>query len=106
MFLKYEGLLAGKMRAVLAEEYGLKGKTLCVICKCDSVDDANKKANACGLDSKWFTPGCCEEMREEKLREYYGANLLSLLDKSEMAVCVDGKNFLAVDSEMRDRLLR
>ena len=102
MFLRQEKLLEGKMRTMLAEEYGMQGKTVSIICKCDSADDANKKAMANGLGSRWFTPGCCEEVRTEEC----GVNLLGALEKSDMAVCVDGNNFLAIDNEMRDFLLR
>ena len=106
MFLKHEGRLEEKMLTVLAEEYKLKGDAACIICKCDSMNDANSKAIANGLGGKYFAPGCCEEVSEEKMRAQYGLNLLGLLDKAEMAVCVDGKNFLAIDSEMRDKLLK
>lgn len=106
MLLKQESLLEGKMRAVMAEEYGRQGKTVCIICKCNSVEEANKKAIASGLGDKWFAPGCCEEVRIEQLCEEYGVSLLGLLEKSDMVVCVDGKNFLSFDNEMRDYLLR
>jgi|GEM_PF-1374048 len=98
--LSAERALEGKMKSVLME-LGCKGDTVRIICKCDSQEDANSKAEQLGLGSRWFVPECCEEARGNE-----GLNLLNVLKDNDMALCVDGKNFLAIDSEVRDMLLR
>ena len=94
--LRSERLLEGKMKAVM-QEFGYTGGKASVICKCESQDDANKKATTQGLGSRWFLPECCEEVRDK--------DGLELLQKTEMAVCVDGTNYLNID-DIRDKLLR
>ena len=95
-----ERALEGKMKSVL-RELGCKGDRVRIICKCESREDAGNKAEHYGLGSRWFVPECCEEVRGE-----LGVSLLNVLKDADMAFCVDGKNFLAVDSAVRDMLLR
>ena len=95
-----ERALEGKMKSVLME-LGHKGDNVRVVCKCDSMEDANRKAEQSGLGSRWFLPDCCEEVRAEQ-----GVNLLNALRETDMAVCIDGNNFLAIDSDVRDMLLK
>jgi len=98
VILGSERALNGKMKAVM-QEFGYKGGNARVICKCKSADDANNKAKRSGLGDRWFMPDCCIETHEK-----YAVDLL--VDEVEMAICVDGKNFLAIDSDIRDKLLR
>jgi len=100
LVLSSERALEGKMKAVMME-LGHKGDTARIACKCDSMDDAEKKAQGYGLGSRWFVPECCEEVRGER-----SVNLLGALKDADMAVCLDGTNFLAIDSDIRDMLLR
>jgi len=95
-----ERLLEGKLKAVMME-FGHKSDKARVVCKCESMQDANKKAERFGLGSKWFKPECCEEARSED-----EVDLLNVLKDSDMAICMDGNNFLSIDSEIRDKLLR
>ena len=92
--------LEGKMKSVLME-FGCKGDNVRIICKCESIEEAGKIAEQSGLGSRWFIPGCCEEVRSEQ-----GVSLLSILKNTDMAFCVDGKNYLAADSDVREMLLR
>ena len=98
--LSSERALEGKMKSVM-RELGCKGDRVRIICKCESYEDANRKAEQAGLGNRWFLPECCEEIRGEQ-----GINLLSVLKDTDMAVCVDGMNFLAIDSDVRELLLR
>jgi len=98
IILGSERALNSKMEAIL-KEFKPVGGRIKVICKCESIDDANKKAKKAGLGDRWFVPDCCVEVREK-----YAVDLLK--DGVDMAICVDGKNFLAVDNEMREMLLR
>jgi hypothetical protein len=96
MRYKSELLLDSKMRAVMAE-FGYTGGNATVICKCGSPKEANEMAQRAGLGSKWFMPDCCEEVKEDEG--------LDLFPDSDMAICVDGTNFLNV-ADIRDALLR
>ena len=98
--LSSERALEGKMKSVLME-LGCKSDKVRIVCKCESMEDANAKAEQFGLGSRWFVPECCEEIRSEN-----GVNLLNALQNAEMAFCIDGNNFLAIDSDVRDMLLR
>jgi len=93
-----ERALNGKMKAVM-QEFGYTGGTAKVICKCKSADDAKDKTKKAGLGDRWFMPDCCVEVRGK-----YAVDLL--VNDVEMAICVDGKNFLAIDNDIRDRLLK
>ena len=93
-----ESALDAKMAAIMVE-FGYNGGKARVICKCESIDDANQKAKKAGLGDKWFEPDCCVEVREKNAVDF-------LNDSVDMAICVDGKNFLAIDSEIREKLLR
>ena len=98
LILGSERALNGKMQAVMSE-FGYTGGNAKVICKCESAEDAGEKAKQAGLGSRWFMPDCCVEVREK-----HAVDLL--VNQVEMAICVDGKNFLSIDNDMRDRLLR
>ncbi|MCL2367292.1 MAG: hypothetical protein FWC75_09700 [Oscillospiraceae bacterium] len=98
IILGSERALNSKMEAVL-KDFAPSGGKVKVICRCQSMDDANKKAKTVGLGDRWFMPDCCAEVREK-----YAVDLLK--DDVEMAICVDGNNFLAIDSDVRDMLLR
>jgi hypothetical protein len=91
-----EQLLQGKMKAAM-QEFGYTGGKACVICKCETQSEANKKAKMNGLGSRWFLPGCCEEVHDK--------DGLNLFTETDMAVCVDGKNYLEIE-DIRDKLLR
>ena len=91
-----ERMLEEKMKAVM-REFGYTGGKVSVVCKSDSPKEANEKAKSAGLGSMWFLPESCEEIRDE--------GGLELFQKTEMAVCVDGENFLNVE-DIRERLLR
>ena len=93
-----EKALEGKM-AVIMSEFGYNGGKARVICKCESAKDANQKAKIAGLGDKWFVPDCCAEVREKNAVDF-------LKDDVDMAICVDGKSFLAIDSDIREKLLR
>ena len=94
-----ERALDGKMKAVM-NEFGYTGGKAKIICKCESAGEANEKAKNAGLGSRWFLPDCCAEIRESQAINLLAGNGV------EMAVCVDGKNYLAIDSDIRERLLR
>jgi hypothetical protein len=98
IILGSERALNGKMQAVMSE-FGYTGGKAKVVCKCQSATDANQKAKQAGLGSRWFLPDCCVQANEK-----HAIDLLK--NDVEMAICVDGKNFLAIDSDIRDRLLR
>ncbi|MCL2618493.1 MAG: hypothetical protein FWD98_05520 [Defluviitaleaceae bacterium] len=100
LVLSSERALEGKMKSVLME-LGQKGDKVRVLCRCESMEDAEDKARQAGIGGRWFVPECCEEVREEDR-----LNLLGALRDADMAVCVDGNNFLAIDSDVRDMLLR
>ena len=93
-----EMALNSKMENIL-KEFKPTGGRIKVICKCESMEDANNKAQKAGLGDRWFKPDCCVEVREK-----FAVDLLK--DDVEMALCVDGKNFMAIDNEVRDMLLR
>ena len=96
MRLKSERLLEEKMKAAM-REFGYTGGVATVVCKCGSQKEANEMAEKAGLGSMWFLPDCCEEIKDDD-----GVDLYPDID---MAICVDGKNFLNVE-EIRDALLR
>ena len=96
MYLQSEILLEGKMKAVM-QEFGYEGGKARLICKCENAKEAGEKAQNLGLGSRWFLPECCENLLDK--------NGIDVLQKTEMAVCVDGKNYLAID-EIADRLLK
>jgi hypothetical protein len=93
-----ENLLDQKMKAVMSE-LGHNAERARVVCRCKSADEANEKAKRAGMGERWFKPDCCMETNES-------AAINLLVNDVEMAICVDGKNFLAIDSDIRDRLLR
>jgi hypothetical protein len=96
MRYKSEQLLDAKMKAVMAE-FGYKEGNVSVVCQCESPKEAQEMAMSAGLGSKWFLPECCEEMKDDEG--------LDLFKDSNIAICVDGKNFLKID-DIRDALLR
>ena len=95
-----ERLLENKMKVALSE-FGHKGDKVRIICKCNTMEEAEEMAVQSGLGRGWFAPGCCNEVKNEGTLD-----LLSVLRGADMAVCVDGNNFLAIDSDVRERLLR
>ena len=96
MRLKSVRMLEEKMKSAM-REFGYTGGKATVVCKCGSPKEANEMAKQAGLGSKWFLPDCCEEIKDDEG--------LNLFPDADMAICVDGKNFLAVE-EIRDALLR
>ena len=100
VMMSSEKALEGKMKAVL-QELGRTGNKVRVICKCESRQDADLKAQQYGLGSRWFLPDCCEEAKGDE-----GVSLLNALKDTDMALCIDGNNFLAIDSDVRDMLLK
>ena len=96
MRLRSERMLEEKMKSVM-REFGYTGGNVSIVCKCGSPKEANEMAQRAGLGSKWFLPDCCEEIKDDEG--------LNLYPDVEMAICVDGKNFLNV-ADIRDALLR
>ena len=96
MRLRSERMLEEKMKEAM-REFGYTGGKVSVVCNCESPAEANKMAERAGLGSKWFLPDCCEEVKDE--------GGVDLFPDTDMAICVDGKNFLKVD-DIRDALLR
>ena len=90
-----ERALENKMKAVLME-FGYRGKKARAVCKCDSIEEANKKAERSGLGSRWFTEGCCEEVREEDRLDLTGVlknNLEYLMRNCWKEFCESGTKF-------------
>lgn len=102
MIFGSERMLEEKMKAVM-KEYGLsqRNKKARLICKGDSMEDANKKAERSGLGSIWFTADSCKEIKGDE-----GLDLAKILQDTDIAISMDGSNYLAIDSEIRDKLLR
>ena len=96
MRLRSERILEEKIKASL-REFGYTGEKATIVCNCESPAEANKMAERAGLGSKWFLPDCCEEIKDD--------DGVDLFPDTDMAICVDGKNFLKVD-DIRDFLLR
>ena len=96
MRLRSERMLEEKMKVAMAE-FGYTGGNVSIVCKCESPAEANEMAERAGLGSKWFMPDCCEELKDE--------GGVDLFPDTDMAICVDGKNFLNV-ADIRDALLR
>jgi len=87
-----------KMKAVM-EDYGrdVVNRKHRVLCKCETKEDAEKMFKKIALVGRWDMQDCCKEVRDEK-----GMNILR---ETDLAVCVDGDNFLNHD-EIRVALLR
>ena len=80
-------MLDMKMRVLLAEEYGYKGGDVTVLCKCNTPQEAHNRALSAGLGSQWFLPDCCENIKDD--------SGLDLFKDNDIAICVDGNNFLS-----------
>ena len=87
-----------KMKAVM-EDYGreVANRRYRVLCECGSQEEAEEMFKKVALVGRWDMRDCCEEVRDER-----GMNILR---ETDLAVCMDGENFLNHD-EIRTALLR
>ena len=87
-----------KMKAVMMD-YGqeVANKRHRILCKCETKEEAEQMFKKVALVGKWDMRDCCKEVRDET-----GMNILR---ETELAVCIDGDNFLNHD-EIRSALLR
>jgi len=87
-----------KMKAVM-EDYGREvvNKKHRVLCKCNNEDEAKQMFKKIALVGRWDMRDCCSEVRDKKG--------MDILRNTDLAVCVDGDNFLNHD-EIRSALLR
>jgi len=87
-----------KMKAVM-EDYGreVANRRYRILCKCDTTEEAEQMFKKVALVGKWDMRDCCSEVRDERGME--------ILRETDLAVCVDGENFLNHD-EIRAALLR
>ena len=87
-----------KLEAVM-KEYGQEAHSekYRVLCKCKDENEAIEKFKKVALVGMWDTVDCCEEVRDKKGME--------ILKKTDLAVCIDGDNFLSND-EINSFLLR
>jgi len=87
-----------KMKAVM-EDYGreVANRRYRVLCECGSQEEAEEMFKKVALVGRWDMRDCCEEVRDER-----GMNILR---ETDLAVCIDGENFLNHD-EIRTALLR
>ena len=87
-----------KMKAVM-KDYGqeVTKKRHRVLCKCETIEEAEQMFKKVALVGKWDMRDCCKEVRDEKGME--------ILRETELAVCIDGDNVLNHD-EIRAALLR
>ena len=95
MLYKSENLLDDKVKTAMME-FGYAGGPVSIVCKCNSPKEAHDMAEQAGLGSQWFLPTCCEELPD---------GVLDLYPETEMAVSIDGENYLQVE-EVRNALLR
>jgi len=87
-----------KMKAVM-EDYGREvvNKRHRVLCKCENKEEAKKMFKKIALVGRWDMRDCCREVHDDKG--------MDILRNTDLAVCVDGDNFLNHD-EIRSALLR
>ena len=87
-----------KMKAVM-EDYGREATNQRhrVLCKCNNEEEAEKMFKKIALVGRWDMRDCCTEVRDDKG--------MKILRDTDLAVCVDGDNFLNHD-EIRAALLR
>ena len=87
-----------KMKAVM-EEYGREvvNKRHRILCKCETEEEAERMFKKIALVGRWDMRDCCKEVHDDKGME--------ILRETDLAVCVDGNNFLNHD-EIRSALLR
>jgi len=87
-----------KMKAVM-EDYGreVANRRYRVLCECGSQEEAEEMFKKVALVGRWDMRDCCKEVRDER-----GMNILR---ETDLAVCMDGENFLNHD-EIRTALLR
>jgi len=96
----YEAELAldNKMKAVM-EDYGreVANRRHRVLCKCETKEEAEQMFKKIALVGQWDMRDCCSEVRDEKG--------MQILRDTDLAVCVNGENFLNHD-EISAALLR
>ena len=87
-----------KMKVVM-EDYGREAanKRHRILCKCETEEEAEKMFKKVALVGQWDMRDCCREVRDKKGME--------ILRETDLAVCIDGDNFLNHD-EIRAALLR
>jgi len=87
-----------KLEAVM-KEYGQEAHSekYRVLCKCKDENEATEMFKKVALVGMWDTVDCCEEVRDQKGME--------ILKETDLAVCIDGDNFLSND-EINSFLLR
>jgi len=87
-----------KMKAVM-EDYGreVANRRYRVLCECDTIEEAEQMFKKVALVAQWDLRDCCNEVRDERGME--------ILRETDLAVCIDGDNFLNHD-EIRAALLR
>ena len=87
-----------KMKAVM-EDYGREvvNNRHRVLCKCETKEEAEQMFKKIALVGQWDMRDCCSEVRDKKGME--------ILRDTDLAVCVNGDNFLNHD-EIRAALLR
>ena len=87
-----------KLEAVM-KEYGqeTRSEKYRVLCKCKDLSEAAEKLKKVALVGVWDTLDCCEEVRDQKGME--------ILKETDLAVCIDGNNYLTND-EIDSLLLR
>jgi len=87
-----------KMKAVM-EDYGreVARQRHRVICKCKDKDEAEQLFKKVALVGQWDMRDCCEELNDPAG--------LDVLRDTDLAVCVEGSNYLKHD-DIREALLR
>ena len=87
-----------KMKVVM-EDYGreVANRRHRILCNCENKEEAEQMFKKVALVGQWDMRDCCSEVRDEK-----GAQILR---ETDLAVCIDGDNFLNHD-EIRAALLR
>jgi len=87
-----------KLEAVM-KEYGqeARGEKYRVLCKCKDLNEATEKLKKVALVGVWDNLDCCEEVRDKKG--------MDILKETDLAVCIDGHNYLTND-EINSLLLR
>jgi len=91
-------LLDKKLEAVM-KEYGKEAHSqkYRVLCRCKDENEAAEKFKKVALVGMWDTVDCCEEVRDKKGME--------ILKETDLAICVNGNNFLT-NEEISSYLLR
>lgn len=87
-----------KMKAVM-EDYGreLASQRHRVICKCENKEEAEHMFKKVALVGQWDMRDCCEEIKDTAG--------MDVLRGTDLAVCIEGNNYLNHD-DIRDALLR